>query len=102
MTSPFKTDTKSPRTVLLISSGYHLYREYLLRMISNQARVWLFLDREAQWERPYVAGSTKVDTLDVPAMLAAARALPGGIAIDGVICWDEIRIVHAAKLAEAL
>jgi biotin carboxylase len=102
MTRPFKTDATSPRTVLLISSGYHLYREYLLRMISNQARVWLFLDREAQWERPYVVGSTQVDTLDVPAMLAAARALSGEFAIDGVICWDEIRIVHAARLAAAL
>lgn len=102
MTKPFKTDTTSPRTVLLISSGYHLYREYLLRMISNQARVWLFVDREVQWERPYVVGSTKVDTLDVPAMLAAARALSSELKIDGVICWDEIRIVHAARLADAL
>lgn len=35
MTTPFKTDTTSTRTVLVISSGYHLYREYLLRLISN-------------------------------------------------------------------
>ncbi|MBN1204307.1 MAG: ATP-grasp domain-containing protein [Myxococcaceae bacterium] len=102
MTNPFKPDTTSPRTVLLISSGYHLYREYLLRLISNQARVWLFLDREPQWERPYVVGSTKVDTLDVPAMIEAARALRGELAFDGVICWDEIRIVSAAQLADAL
>lgn len=102
MTIPFKTDTTSTRTVLVITSGYHLYREYLLRAISSHARVWLFLDRDVQWELPYVAGSTRVDSLDVPAMIEAARALPGDIKIDGVICWDEIRIVHAAKLAEAL
>ncbi|TSC34431.1 ATP-grasp domain-containing protein [Corallococcus sp. Z5C101001] len=102
MPQPFKVDTTSPRTVLLVSSGYHLYREYLLRMISNHARVWLFIDRESQWERPYVTGSTKVDTLDVDAMLTAARDLRAEVAFDGVICWDEIRIVHAARLAETL
>lgn len=102
MTEPFKTDLTSSSTVLVISSGYHLYREYLLRAISGAARVWLFLDREPTWERAYVVGCTRIDTLDVPGMIAAARALPDEIAINGVICWDEIRIVHAARVAEAL
>jgi predicted ATP-grasp superfamily ATP-dependent carboligase len=102
MTTSYKTDTTPTKTVLLISSGYHLYREYLLRLVSSSARVWLFLDREVQWERQYVVGSTQVDTLDVDAMVAAARALPDDIQIDGVVCWDEIRIVHAHKVAEAL
>ena len=102
MSESFKVDTTSHRTMLVISSGYHLYREYLLRLISSAARVWLFLDREPTWERQYVVGCTRIDTLDVPGMIAAARALPDHISINGVICWDEIRIVHAAKVAEAL
>jgi len=94
--------SKATKTVLLISSGYHLYREYLLRMIAQYARVWLLLDRDVQWERPYVVGSTRVDTLDVSAMVAAARGLPDDVVLDGVICWDEIRVVHAAQVAEEL
>ncbi len=99
-----QSSTSGPptRTVLLISSGYHLYREYLLRMIARHARVWLLLDRDVGWERPYVVGNTRVNTLDVEAMVAAARTLPDGVVIDGVICWDEIRMVHATRVAEAL
>lgn len=102
MSGSFKVDTTSHRTMLVISSGYHLYREYLLRLISSAARVWLFLDQEPTWERQYVVGCTRIDTLDVPGMIAAARALPDHISINGVICWDEIRVVHAAKVAKAL
>ena len=40
-------DTTSTRTVLLISSGYHLYREYLLRQISGAARVKKFRPRNS-------------------------------------------------------
>ncbi|MEO7732008.1 MAG: ATP-grasp domain-containing protein [Kofleriaceae bacterium] len=102
MTTTFKNDTSSAKTVLLISSGYHLYREYLLSLVSASARVWLFLDREPHWECQYIAGYTRVDTLDVAAMVEAARALPDDIKLDGVICWDEIRIVHTHQVAEAL
>jgi len=95
-------DPSGRPTILLVSSGYHLYREYLLRMISQAARVFLFLDREPTWERSYVAGHEVVDTLDAEAMIAAARKVAERVAIDGVICWDEIKMVHAARVAHAL
>ncbi|MDC3961414.1 ATP-grasp domain-containing protein [Polyangium jinanense] len=95
-------DPSGRPTVLLVSSGYHLYREYLLRMISQAARVVLFLDREPSWERSYITDSKIVDTLDAEAMITAARAVAAMVPIDGVICWDEIRMVHAARVAEAL
>ncbi|MDI1446322.1 ATP-grasp domain-containing protein [Polyangium sp. 6x1] len=95
-------DPSGRPTVLLVSSGYHLYREYLLRMISQAARVVLFLDREPTWERWYIAEHRIVDTLDAEAMIAAAREVAARDPIDGVICWDEIRLVHAARVAEAL
>jgi biotin carboxylase len=88
--------------ILLVTSGYHLYREYLLKMIAQHARVWLFHDRDAAWEKPYIIGNTIVSTLDVEAMVNAARSLAAEIHIDGVICWDEIRMVHTAQLAQAL
>ncbi|HVK67347.1 MAG TPA: ATP-grasp domain-containing protein [Polyangium sp.] len=95
-------DPNGRPTILLVSSGYHLYREYLLRMISASARVFLFLDREPTWERSYIADHQILDTLDAEAMIAAAREVASRVAIDGVICWDEIRMVHAARVAEAL
>ncbi|MDI1482748.1 hypothetical protein [Polyangium sp. y55x31] len=95
-------DLNGRPTVLLASSGYHLYREYLLRMISRAARVFLLLDRQPSWERSYIANYKIVDTLDAEAMITAAREIMARLPIDGVICWDEIRMVHAARVAQAL
>lgn len=89
-------------TILLVTSGYHLYREYLLKMIAQHAHVWLFHDRDAAWEKPYIIGNTVVPTLDAEAMVNSARSLPPDIHIDGVLCWDEIRMVYTAQLAQAL
>lgn len=89
-------------TILLVSSGYHLYREYLLKMVSDYADVWLLLDREPSWERRYILGFSEVDTLNVSAMLEAIKNLDNSIKISGVLCWDEIRVVHTAELAKAL
>jgi biotin carboxylase len=89
-------------TILLVTSGYHLYREYLLKMVAEHAKVWLFLDQEPDWQIPYIVNYTVVNTLDAKKMIDAARHLPNGIKIDGVLCWDEIRIVYAAELTQAL
>lgn len=86
--------------VILVSSGYHRYREYLLDQVSKAARVWLFLAAEPTWEAAYIDGYTVVDTLDVPAMIAAARDIP--LPVDGVVCWDEVRMVSTASLQQAL
>lgn len=88
--------------ILLVSSGYHLYREYLLKLIAKAGRVWLLLGREPTWEKAYIEGYTVVDTLDTEAMIAAARALPDLSAVRGVLCWDEVRMVRSAELARAL
>jgi biotin carboxylase len=101
MTNSENTAVEKP-TLLLVTSGYHLYREYLLKEIAQHAQVWLFHDRDANWEKPFIIGNTVVPTLDAKAMAAAARALPSHVKIDGVLCWDEIRMVHTAELAQAL
>jgi biotin carboxylase len=88
--------------ILLVSSGYHLYREYLLKLIAGSARVWLLLNREPTWEKTYIVGHTLVDTLDSNAMIAAAHALPSLGDLRGVLCWDEVRMVQSAELAQAL
>lgn len=103
MTSQNK-NINSPQlpTILLVTSGYHLYREYLLKMVAEHSNVWLFLDREPNWQIPYIVGHTVVDTLNTQMMIDAALNLPTGVKIDGVLCWDEIRMVHTAELAQAL
>lgn len=88
--------------IILVSSGYHLYREYLLDLVANAADVWLFLSQEPTWEKRYIVGYTVVDTLDAPAMIEAARDLLAQRKVSGVLCWDEVRMVQTAELQQAL
>ena|SRR5436309_625303 len=85
-------------TILLLTSGHQLYREYLLRSVAEHANVWLFHDSAPNWEKPYLVGNTVVPSHDVAAMRQAAGALQ----IDGILCWNEIRVIQAAELAQAL
>lgn len=100
MTMNNATEETGLPLIILVSSGYHLYREYLLDQVAKAARVWLFLSAEPTWEHRYIVGSTVVDTLDPKAMIAAARDIPG--VVSGVLCWDEVRMVQTAELQEAL
>ncbi|KAA2267049.1 ATP-grasp domain-containing protein [Solihabitans fulvus] len=88
--------------IILVGSGFHLYREYLLSAVARSARVWLFTATEPTWELDYVAGHTVVDTLDVRAMLAVARDLAARQVVGGVLCWDELRTVQTAEVARGL
>ncbi len=95
------TQISDPRPVLLvIATGMRHYREYLLASIATQYRVHLFVDAEPTWEKGYVTGwSVLVSTLDADALVAAARQLPP---VDGVLCWDEARILQTSRVAAAL
>lgn len=89
--------------LLLISTGDRLFREYLLAPIAEHYRIHLFLAGQPQWETSYVdAVTVLVDTMDATEMIAAARELDGRDRIDGVLCWDEARVIAAATVAEAL
>jgi biotin carboxylase len=88
--------------VILLGSGYHLYREYLLEAVSRACRVWLFLHQEPTWERPYVTGHTVVDTLDSDSIIAAGKELSETMDVHGALCWDEVRMVQHADLVAAL
>ncbi|HTZ42491.1 MAG TPA: ATP-grasp domain-containing protein [Jatrophihabitans sp.] len=89
--------------LLLISTGDRLFREYLLEPISRHYRIHLFLAAAATWESAYVDEVTVLgDTLDAAEMIAAARELDARDHLDGVLCWDEARILAAATVAEAL
>ncbi|HET9381546.1 MAG TPA: ATP-grasp domain-containing protein [Streptomyces sp.] len=101
MTEPeSEQDARPP--ILLVTSGYHLYREYLLELVAGAARVHLLCDAEPTWEKRYITGWTLVDTLDPAAMTAAARELTGAGAPQGVLCWDEIRMEQTARVQQAL
>ncbi|MDJ0797776.1 MAG: ATP-grasp domain-containing protein [Calothrix sp. MO_167.B12] len=97
-----KSNSSHLPTILLVTTGYHLYREYLLKMVAEHSNIWLFLDSPPDWQIPYILGYTVVDTLDAQMMIDAARNLPEDVKIDGVLCWDEIRMVQTAKLTQAL
>ncbi|MBB5869045.1 biotin carboxylase [Allocatelliglobosispora scoriae] len=89
--------------LLVIATGMRLFREYLLRSIASQYRIHMFLHAEPTWETDYIAGWTVLEsTLDADAMTVAARKLDSTDPIDGVLCWDEARILQTAHVAAAL
>ena len=108
MTDTAASPTTEPSTdrrphLLLISTGARLFREYLLGPISEHYRVHLFLAAEPQWETRYIDAVTVLaDTLDADLMIAAAKELNERDPIDGVLCWDEARIIATSKIAQAL
>ena len=90
--------------VLLITTGSRNYREYLLSSIATRYRVHLFLAAEPSWERQYITGWTVLtdlaNTVDADEMIEAARRI--GEPLDGVLAWDEARVLQTAKVAQAL
>jgi biotin carboxylase len=89
--------------VLVIGTGGRAYREYLLAAIGAQHDVHLVLGAEPTWEPEHVSGWTVLDladTVGADAMIAAARALDPPP--DGVLSWDEARVLQVAKVAAAL
>ena len=55
--------------LLVIATGWQVYREYLLRSISERFRIHLFHVAEPTWEKAYISGWTVVpSTIDGPAM----------------------------------
>ena len=90
--------------LLLITTGSRSYREYLLASIGTRYRVHLFLAAEPSWERAHITGWTVLsglgNTVDADEMIAAARRVEQPL--DGVLAWDEARVLQCAKVAAAL
>ncbi|MFJ2738091.1 acetyl-CoA carboxylase biotin carboxylase subunit family protein [Streptomyces sp. NPDC087440] len=85
-------------TLVLVGAGSQAYREYLLRSVAAAYEVHLLADRGPLWEAPYLTGHTVLDTTDVAAMADAVR----GLSCEGVMTWDDTRVVHTAELARLL
>ena len=88
--------------LLIIRTGKQEFREYLLRSITQQYKVHMFVVAAPDWELEYIDGYTRVDSADVQAMITAAKDLQATQHIAGVLCWDEARIVQATEVAAAL
>lgn len=97
-------DRAGERThLLVIATGWQVYREYLLRSIGERFRIHLFHVAEPTWEKAYITGWTVVpSTIDGPAMADEALRVSEQSPFDGVLCWDEARILPAAYVTEAL
>ncbi|MCP2274389.1 ATP-grasp domain-containing protein [Actinokineospora diospyrosa] len=88
--------------MILVGIGYEPHRGYLLRSIADTTDVWLLDHEPATWEAPYVVGSTAVDIRDGDALLAAAVDVAAGRNVDGILCWDELKMANTAKVAQHL
>ncbi|MGH3942282.1 MAG: ATP-grasp domain-containing protein [Pseudonocardiaceae bacterium] len=98
------SDSAAERPHLLVTAtGMRKYREYLLRSISSEYRIHLFVTAEPVWELEFITGWTQLEsTLDGPAMVTAALELHEKDPIHGVLCWDEPRILPTSYVAQAL
>ncbi|HEX8093153.1 ATP-grasp domain-containing protein [Jatrophihabitans sp.] len=95
----------SRRRLLVVGTGGRPYREYLLASIAAHYRVHLLIGHEADWERQYVEGWSVVDfgdTIGGEQMILAAKQAGAQDPFDGVLTWDEARVLQAAKVAQAL
>lgn len=89
--------------LLVTSTGDRRFREYLLAAIATRYRVHLFLAAPPTWESGHIDAATVLaDTLDAEEMIEAARGLHERDPLDGVLCWDEARIIATSKIAQAL
>ncbi|MGC4942721.1 ATP-grasp domain-containing protein [Kribbella sp. DT2] len=89
--------------LLVVATGMRLFREYILRSVAPQYRIHMFLSAEPTWEKEYLEAWTVLEsTLDAEALVAAAQKLNAELPIDGVLCWDEARILQTAHVAAAL
>lgn len=98
------TESTRPR-LLVVGTGSRPYREYLLASIAPHYRVHLLIGHEADWERRYVEGWSVLDfedTVDGEQMIVAAKQAASQAPFDGVLTWDEARVLQAAKVAQAL
>ena len=89
--------------LLVVHTGVRLFREYILSSIAPKYRIHMFLHAEPTWEKEFIEGWTVLETtLDADVLVEAARKLHAIEPIDGVLCWDEARILQTAHIGEAL
>ncbi|MCX4721150.1 ATP-grasp domain-containing protein [Streptomyces virginiae] len=102
MHKPGRTDTGTHPLLILISTGPHKYREYLLSAISTRYRVHLIDTVEPTWQSPYLVGNTVVSSTDLELVSAAAFEIASRETVQGVLSWDEARVHQAAAVAGRL
>src|SRR5574342_1079830 len=102
MDGPVDPTAQRPH-LLLIGTGRQQVREYLLRSMAQRFRVHLFLASEPSWEVPYLQGWTSLKNMELKSsfntthaddMIEAARLISVKDPIDGVLAWDEARILQ--------
>ncbi|GHJ49483.1 carboxylase [Catellatospora sp. TT07R-123] len=89
--------------LLVVRSGNKELREYLLRSLTREYRVHMFVTGQATWEHEYVQGVTEFGPMfDVAPLVEAAREIIAREPVAGVMTWDEARTPQAAELAREL
>ncbi|WP_326948052.1 ATP-grasp domain-containing protein [Amycolatopsis sp. NBC_00348] len=94
----------APGALLVIGSGLKLYREYLVRSVSDRARenglrLVLINNLNPTWQHEYFDDITVVNVFDHALLAETARKLATEYTIAGVLCWDEPLVMPAAELA---
>jgi biotin carboxylase len=92
-----------PHPVLLVAgSGSQSDQEHLLASLAGRHPLWLLDPAAPGWQRPYLAGSTRVDLSDPFALGQAAREVRSARGVLGLVCCDESAALPAAQAAATL
>ncbi|MFI5593830.1 ATP-grasp domain-containing protein [Amycolatopsis sp. NPDC051758] len=96
--------TNAPGALLVIGSGLKLYREYIVRTVSERAReaglkLVLVNNLKPTWQHAYFDDITVVNVFDHTLLAETARELATRYTVSGVLCWDEPLVMPAAELA---
>lgn len=94
----------APEALLVVGSGLKLYREYIVRAISERARaaglrLVLINNLRPTWQRAHFDDITVVNVFDHQLLAQTARELACRYSVVGVMCWDEPLVMPAAELA---
>ncbi|USX53395.1 ATP-grasp domain-containing protein [Lentzea sp. HUAS12] len=102
MELPLPARPASPKTLLLVGSGYQIGHEHLLSHLGTAADVVLLDVVEPTWQKPWVTDFETYDPDAHPFPLEQARKLVERHDVKAVITYNEPDVLLAAQLAEAL
>ncbi|GLZ42302.1 ATP-grasp domain-containing protein [Actinokineospora sp. NBRC 105648] len=88
--------------LILVGIGYEPHRGYLLRSIAHTTDVWLLDHNPPTWETPHIVGCTPTDIRNGENIRKAAEDVAARHQVDGILCWDELKMENTARVAEKL
>lgn len=90
---------EKPHLLVVSAGAAQQYRAYILESLARKFDITLLDHRHEKWTQAFSSRIIEADVLDEDA-LAQVVALNKKKPLNGILCYDELRIVAAARLAQ--